>query len=220
MKLRLSDAVWLGVFLISAAVALVSFRYLAQVGPVSPTVAQNRFFHPWIFFHAGGAGVALLLGPLQFRPQLRQRWPVTHRWTGRAYVAACLIGGASGLVLAAGTSAGLLAQWGFAAVGVLWLFVTAQGWRTALAAKWPEHRRWMIRSFALTFAAVTLRIYLPVALSQGFSLNSAYRIIAWLSWVPNALLAEFYLRHTKAGRFRAPFGEVHKESHPTVSLTA
>jgi hypothetical protein len=51
----------------------------------------------------------------------------------------------------------------------------------------------MIRSFALTFAAVTLRLYLPVgALTTGIPV--AYPVIAWACWVPNFLLTELWLR--------------------------
>ena len=51
----------------------------------------------------------------------------------------------------------------------------------------------MIRSFAMTFSAVTLRIYMPLAGVLGFDLMRAYPAIAWLCWVPNAILAELYL---------------------------
>jgi hypothetical protein len=53
----------------------------------------------------------------------------------------------------------------------------------------------MIRSYALTFAAVTLRIWLPL-FQNGFGMEfiSAYVIIAWLCWVPNLLWAEWYVR--------------------------
>ncbi len=193
-KGKLYGRVWLGAALLSVGVALVSYRYVAQVGPVSPTVAKNRFSQPWIVVHAAGAATALLLGPFQFGSFSGRHWFKFHRWTGRAYVAGCLVGGASGLVLAAGSSAGPVAQSGFSAVGVLWLYVTTQGWRNARAGRFSEHRRWMIRSFALTFAAVTLRIYLPIAVASGFSLNGAYQVVSWLCWVPNAALAEFYLR--------------------------
>ena len=194
MKLTPFNVVWSGVALVSSALTLLSYRYVAHKGFVPPTVAQNRFFHPWIMIHAGGAGTALLLGPFQFLPAWRKRWPQAHRWTGRAYIASCAVGGVSGLVLAAGASTGIIAQTGFAAVGVLWIYVTGQAWRAALSRSWPEHRRWMIRSFALTFAAVTLRLDLQIASALGFSLLNSYRAIAWLSWVPNAVSAEFYIR--------------------------
>jgi len=108
-------------------------------------------------------------------------------------VVGCLLGGASGLVLAAGVSTGPAAQAGFATLGVLWIYVTLQGWSHARARRWTEHERWMVRSLALTFAAVTLRLYIPIALALGLEFNSAYRAIAWLAWVPNAIAAEVYL---------------------------
>ena len=52
----------------------------------------------------------------------------------------------------------------------------------------------MIRSFALTLAAVTLRIYMPigVTLNQG-EFTLPYTIIAWACWVPNLITAEIIL---------------------------
>ena len=166
---RLLRAAWLGRAALSAGVALFSFRYVARVGPVPPTVAHNRFLNPWVVVHASSAATALLLGPVQFLPTVRRRWPRVHRWTGRTYVVGCFAGGASALVLAAGISSGMTAGAGFGALGVVWMHVTGQGWRTARARQWPEHRRWMVRSFAMTFSAVTLRLYMPLAGVLGFS---------------------------------------------------
>ena len=185
--------------LLSIGVALVSYRYVARIGPMPPNVAQNRYLPPWIILHAGAAATALLCGPAQLLMKLRRHWSVVHRWVGRVYVAGCLVGGGSGLVLAAGVSEGPIAQAGFACLGVLWITVTFQGWRNARARRWAEHERWMVRSFALTFAAVTLRIYLPVAVfAFGFEFDNAYRAIAWLCWVPNAIAAELYLRRQRS----------------------
>ncbi len=52
------------------------------------------------------------------------------------------------------------------------------------------HERWMIRSFALTFAAVILRIYLPFA----GDLVTGYTAIAWLCWIPNLVVAKIWIR--------------------------
>jgi hypothetical protein len=46
-----------------------------------------------------------------------------------------------------------------------------------------------LRSFSLTFAAVTLRIYLSLSGLMGWQFASAYAVIAWLCWVPNLLIA-------------------------------
>jgi hypothetical protein len=59
--------------------------------------------------------------------------------------------------------------------------------------RFAEHRRWMIRSFVLTFGAVTLRLYLPLAPLLHIDFMDVYRASAWVSWVPNLILAELYL---------------------------
>jgi len=56
------------------------------------------------------------------------------------------------------------------------------------------HREWMVRNFALTFAAVTLRLWLPTLTAATGSFIEAYRTVAWLCWVPNAIVAEIILR--------------------------
>jgi hypothetical protein len=55
------------------------------------------------------------------------------------------------------------------------------------------HRRWMTRNFALTFAAVMLRLYLPASIVGGLRLEVVYPVVAWLCWVPNLLVAEWGL---------------------------
>ena len=58
--------------------------------------------------------------------------------------------------------------------------------------------KFMIFSFAACFAAVTLRIWLPILTSIMGEFNSAYRIVAWLCWVPNIIVAFFIVRNAKA----------------------
>jgi len=54
----------------------------------------------------------------------------------------------------------------------------------------------MVRSYALIFAAVTLRIELPLLTAAFHDFTPAYLVVAWLSWVPNLLVVEWYLRRT------------------------
>jgi len=51
----------------------------------------------------------------------------------------------------------------------------------------------MIRSWALTLSAVTLRLYLSAIPVLGLDFVDAYRAISFLCWVPNLLLAEAWL---------------------------
>ena len=76
-----------------------------------------------------------------------------------------------------------------AAVVVVLAVAGWQAWRAATARDFVRHRRWMVRNFSLSLAAVTLRIWLPAAMLAGFAMEEAYPLIAWLCWVPNLLLA-------------------------------
>jgi uncharacterized membrane protein len=183
--------------MLSVSVALFSYRFLLPDPMVGKEIAMNLMRHPWLPIHATLAATALLVGPMQFLPRLRARAPKVHRSIGKLYVAACLGAAPAGLVLAAGSSAGPVAQWGFGVLAVLWFAATAYALRLAMSGRIAEHRRWMVRSFAMTFAAVTLRIYLPIAPALGYDFLPAYVAISWLAWVPNLLVAELYLNRAK-----------------------
>ena len=77
---------------------------------------------------------------------------------------------------------------------MIWLGVTAMGLVHGIRRNLVQHRAWMLRSVALTFAAVTLRLYLGAVMSMGLPFEIFYPAIAWLCWVPNAIVMELYLR--------------------------
>jgi hypothetical protein len=54
----------------------------------------------------------------------------------------------------------------------------------------------MVRNFALTFAAVTLRLYSPASMTAGIEFEVAYPYIAWICWVPNLVAAELLFNRT------------------------
>lgn len=182
------------VTILSVAVALVSYRYLGAAKGIPDQIQANAYLTPWLAIHAGAAATALLLGPAQFLASLRRRCPGVHRWTGRVYVAGCTVGGATGLLLAAGASTGRVTTLGFGILAIAWLGATTLAWCQAVQGRIPEHKRWMIRSFALTLSAVTLRLYLPLADALQLPSVGSYQAISFLCWVPNVVLAECYLR--------------------------
>jgi len=180
----------------SILIAVVSYRFLfigladAFVGMEGHIAARPIA----LVVHVSLSPVALGIAFIQFLPSLRAAHPAWHRWTGRVYGVAVLLGGVSGLVLAVGASGGPVASWGFGLLSMLWLAVTAHAVGLAMRGRYDAHRAWMVRSFAMTFAAVTLRLYLPV-LMFGFQIDyqEASQWLAWVSWVPNLLLAEYWL---------------------------
>lgn len=179
----------------SVAIAATAWRYLVPGAPGgAPPILDNAFTRVGaLTIHAGAASLALLVGPFQFLPGLRSRRPALHRWTGRLYVLACAVGGVSGAVLAGGAKTGLPSTIGFGLLALLWLVTTGQAYVCARGGRIAAHRRWMIRSFALTFAAVTLRLYLPFAFVSPFGYEATYRAISFLCWIPNLMVAEALL---------------------------
>jgi uncharacterized membrane protein len=190
------------VFLLAVGVAILSYRYLFNLGPIPPNIAANRFRTMWLIVHAGFASTALLTGAIQFNSKLRRRWPTFHRRTGRIYGSSCLIGASAGLILAMGSNAGPIASAGFGSLAVAWFYSTWLGWQRARTGQFASHRRWMIRSWALTLSAVTLRAYLPLSEMSGLPELPAYRAISFLCWIPNILVAELLLRREAANAQR------------------
>ena len=144
------------------------------------------------------AAVPLLLWPLQTVRASRRRHPVVHRWVGRVYVLGVLVAGTSGAVAAIGTTAGPVAGAGFLLLGLLWIGCTLEALLRIRGGDVEGHRRWMVRSVALTLSAVTLRLYLGGATATGADFDAVYPAIAWLCWVPNLVVAQWWLaRHPR-----------------------
>ena len=142
-----------------------------------------------IITHIIGGVLALALGPFQFLNRLRTRWPKVHRWTGRIYMIGILLGGTAGFYMAFYAYAGVAASLGFAALALSWLFTGWMAYSNIRAGNKRIHRQWIIRNFALTFAAVMLRIWM-MPLIMAFGESTGYEIVAWVCWVPNLIVAE------------------------------
>ena len=194
LRRPLAWTLWTLYALLSAAVAIFSYRYLPRIGPLAPDILANLFARPWLDVHVAGAATALLVGPIQFLPWVRRRFPALHSTLGRVYGVSCLTGGVGGFVMAFGVTSGPIPMVGFASLAVCWIVANIQGWRLAVARRFDEHRAWMLRSFAMTFAAVTLRLYIVVLPMLGVAPLDAYRASAFLAWIPNLILVELYLR--------------------------
>ena len=172
------------------AVAVYGFLPLGSL--LHPEMRATFTVYPvGIYAHVFGSVIALALGPCQFSSQLRARRLQLHRWLGRLYLGVgVLVGGVSGLFMAFHAFGGLPARLGFACLALAWLYSGYRAYRAIRSRDVMSHRRWMVRNFALTFAAVTLRLYLPTSIASGVAFEAAYPVIAWLCWVPNLVAAE------------------------------
>jgi hypothetical protein len=152
----------------------------------------------YIFFfkiHVYTSFFVLLAGFTQFNKTIRRKLRNTHRGMGWFYVAVVLLLAApSGLVLGWHANGGWSSQLAFVLLGILWVFCTAMALHYAIKKNWKKHRNFMIRSYALTLSAVTLRLWkwIIVAIWEPLPMDT-YRIVAWLGWVLNIAIAEYII---------------------------
>jgi uncharacterized membrane protein len=190
----LSSGLWWTMTLFSVAVVAYATTYFLAI-PDDKHFA--RYILPLRLHIAGGIG-ALLAGPWQFSDRLRARALNLHRWLGRFYLLEVGLGATAGFAMAVVSSEGLLTHFGFGILAVLWFYTGLQGYRMVRRGNLRAHREWMIRNFALTFAAVTLRVELPFMLALlHWPFRPAYIIVSWLCWVPNLLVAEWMVRQSR-----------------------
>ncbi len=185
---------WALLSLSALSIGFASLRYALPGMPFPMDLPSLQLSRHAFVVHAVSASLALMLGPLQFVAALRHRFAAWHRWTGRLYAGTIAIAWASSLPMAVNAMTGTVAALGFLVLGLVWVVATALGVAHARQRRFAEHRRWMVRSYALTAAAITLRIYLGISIATGVDVQLSYPVIAWLCWVPNLLAAELYLR--------------------------
>jgi uncharacterized membrane protein len=195
-SLRALNALVLSVVMAVAAYAILAYALLPPGALASPAMREVYARHRLLVYgHVFGAALALALGPWQFSARLRATRASLHRCIGRCYLIFGVgLGGLCGLALSRCAQGGPVAQLGFASLAIAWLYTGARGWLAIRARRVAQHRRWMVRNYALTLAAVSLRIYVGVVLAARWPFDPAYAAIAWLCWVPNLLLAERCLR--------------------------
>lgn len=155
----------------------------------------SNFWNLCFYAHVSLGGIALLSGWSQFFKNIRNRYLQLHRALGKLYVIAVFLSGLASLYIAYHTAGGLIAILGFEALGILWFFTTFKAYQSVRESNINEHENWMVRSYALTFAAVALRLWLPIFMGMfRMPFENAYQIVAWLCWVPNLIIAELIVR--------------------------
>ena len=176
------------------------FRTYGFLAGKPEALRQNLYYMSTFYTHISFGSIALLTGWSQFSEQLRSRYLSRHRLLGKVYVGSVLLSSLSGFAIAMFATGGMVSIVGFAALALSWLFSNVKAYTAILNKDLQAHKNWMICNYALTFAAVTLRIWLPFSqavLHMDFVL--AYQIAAWLCWVPNLLVAAVIINRRRVG---------------------
>lgn len=146
------------------------------------------------YAHIIGGGLALLIGWIQFRASVRNKYLTLHRGIGKVYVLLSLISAVAGIYIGFYATGGVISSLGFISLGLIWFFTTLEAYRAIRKRRLDRHRTMMTYSYAACFAAVTLRIWLPLLTALFGDFIVAYQTVAWLCWVPNLIVARILLR--------------------------
>jgi len=155
---------------------------------------SNHFYMICFYLHIVFGGIALLVGWIQFSKKIRNKYLNFHRWIGKIYILAVIISGIPGFYIAFHASGGLSPKLGFGIGAIIWLIVTTLGYTSIRKGKVETHKHLMMYSYAGTFGAVTLRLWLPLLMILMGGFTAAYQIVAWLSWLPNVIVVYFIIR--------------------------
>jgi uncharacterized membrane protein len=180
--------------------AIRTFEYFSFREDINFLLVREELIKQWpwklsFYLHISGALVALAVGSVQFWPGMRMRYLRLHKMLGKLYALGIAIAAPAGLYMAVFARGGTFAQIGFVCMDLVWIYTTYRGVHAIMVEKnMREHRDWITRSYAVTFAAVTLRLWVPV-LSLGLAMTEVevLSLTPWLSWLPNLIVAELIL---------------------------
>jgi uncharacterized membrane protein len=156
---------------------------------------DHPVFRLGFYVHITTSLVVLVAGLVQFLPFIASRGPLLHRRLGKVYIVGILgLAAPSGLILAYFANGGLVSQVGFTLQCLVWWLCTWKAYKAARQRQWAVHVDWMLRSYAVTLAAMALR-------GESFLMYYAfetkpietYLTVTWLSWVGNLIVMEMLL---------------------------
>ncbi|MBC8755069.1 DUF2306 domain-containing protein [Kordia sp. YSTF-M3] len=173
-------------------------KYFLADGPIgllNSKPLDSNMYKISFFIHIAFGGIALLIGWIQFSKKFRNKYLKIHRTIGKIYVTSVLISGPFAFYIGFFVYGGIPTQIGFTLGALFWIIATYMGYHAIRNGNVAKHKEYMMYSYAGTFAAVTLRLWLPMLMAFT-SFKVAYGISVWLSWLPNVFVA-YLIIHKK-----------------------
>ena len=199
-------SLWVCVSLLSLIMIIVAMRRILHLSAPTAELGTGFDQHPLLTLaHILPGIVFVVLGPFQFMAGLRKRHPALHRWMGRVFLCDSLLIGVTALVMspqmAIGGGVETAATFVF---GALFLFALGRGFAAIRARRIAEHRRWMIRAYAIGLAVATVRPIVGIFFATGrlthLTPHDFFGIAFWLGFLISIAVAEAWIRVTSQRR--------------------
>jgi uncharacterized membrane protein len=156
---------------------------------------DNLIWKSAFYVHVFSAVLALFAGFTQFSTHFLRQHRNLHKKLGRFYAWNILfINVPSAMIMAIYANGGYLGKSAFLILDILWFWFTYQAILSVKAGNFKAHKDFMIRSYALTFSAITLRSW-KIILAQTKIVDpvNIYVVEAWMGFLPNLIVAEFLI---------------------------
>ena len=164
-------------------------RKFGLLNSKSDELLANIFWNMSFYTHIIFGGIALLIGWTQFSARIRSNHLNIHKQIGKIYLIAVILSSIAGIYIGFFATGGLISSLGFISLGIIWFYTTLKAYLYIKHKQIVQHQRMMIYSYAACFAAVTLRLWLPLLTMLYGDFVKAYVIVAWLCWIPNMIVA-------------------------------
>ena len=191
------NKIWIGMIALAICIGLYPSLYFildrkfALLSTKSEWLLNNLFWNIAFYIHIGLGAVALLIGWIGFSDKIRANNLALHKKSGKLYVISVLLSAIASIYIAVFATGGIATSIGFICLGILWFYTTVMAFIHIKNKNIQSHQKFMIYSYALCFAAVTLRLWMPLMIFICGDFNTGYAIAAWLCWVPNLIAAYF-----------------------------
>lgn len=150
---------------------------------------------PWLFIHNLCGIVALVAGPFQFVPSIRNKNWRLHRNLGNIYVVSVLVASVTSIYLSLTSAITYIYAAGLFTGSVAWLISVIVAYRTIKQRKVKLHRQWMIRNYTLTFFFIIFFGFYDLFRAFGSKdLVLLASVLPWASLVVPLAIAELYIR--------------------------
>ena len=190
------------IYILLCVATFLMLKGIVRYYPLRDDIGFLRFKlhnHVWkaaFYVHVFTIIPVLLAGFTQFSRYILKEHKALHRLMGRIYAYdVLLINAPAAMVLAVNANGLLPGRIAFVTLDCLWFLFTLKAVLAARKGNIVAHRRYMVRSYALTLSAVMLRGWkLIILIFVYIDPLHLYIIDAWMGFIPNLLFAEWLIR--------------------------
>ncbi|AXG72411.1 hypothetical protein KORDIASMS9_04685 [Kordia sp. SMS9] len=193
------------VFKISMLIFGIISAYYLIIRALPFLIISEEIYNPyyysrvvWIWPHVLGGVIAMIIGPFQFIPRIRIKYPRFHRVSGYIFLISILVSALTLVFLITTSSSSLVIDVGLGIGGLVWLVTAILSFVAIKNRKVAQHREWMVRCYMITLAFVVFRLVIDIF--SSLELTNEPDIVAlasWMSWTLPMCVTEVIIQGRK-----------------------